>query len=203
MNYTIEIETNQCMNGCYQGQWLNKNKSDKKIKHFSPHPPQSSHLYKKHSKKITTSLLFLDRQKQLKFWWQLLLTVKPIRKVDPPDSAIRVNGHPESLNVVRAVSPSSKVWQVELNLVPTCFSHKCTFVQPHRHRANERFHSSCRLVVRGSKPSADVFVVQHLDFKSEIFFQLRLKRNLTFLMIMTRKGNLMPKVYFSLAGHVI
>lgn len=77
--------------------------------------------------------------------------------------------HPQSLNVVTAICSSGKIWQVELNLVPP-------LVQSHWHGTNERFYSCSGLVVWSSEPSSDIFVIEDLDFKSEVFFQLNLTK---------------------------
>ena len=76
-----------------------------------------------------------------------------------------MNLHSQSLDVVSPVSPPSEVGKVELDLVPT-------FVKPHGHCADERFHSCSRLVVRGSEPPPDVLIVQNLDFESEVLLQV-------------------------------
>jgi len=58
------------------------------------------------------------------------------------------------------------------------------------------------LVIRGSETTPDIFVVENLHLEGEILFELR-KGGDTFLMIMTRKGNLMPRVSFSFWGQVM
>lgn len=63
--------------------------------------------------------------------------------------------HSQRLGVVGPVGPPGEVRQVKLNLVPAV-------VQPHRHGADERLHSSCALIVTRPKPSPNVFIVQHL-----------------------------------------
>ena len=97
-------------------------------------------------------------------------------------------GDPKSLNIVASICSSCEIRQVELNLVPA-------LVQPHRHGTDERLDSGGRLVVGGPKSSPNVLIVQHLHLKCEIFFELNGKK-LTFLMIMTRKGSLIPRVSF-------
>ena len=77
-----------------------------------------------------------------------------------------------------------------------------TLIEPHGHGADEGLDSGGGLVIGGSEPPPDILIVEHLDFEGEVFFELYDAR-CTFLMIMTRKGSLMPKVYFSLTGHVI
>ena len=102
--------------------------------------------------------------------------------------------HSQSLNVVCAIRSTCEVGQVELNLVPP-------FVQTHRHRADERLDSGGGLVIGGPEASANIFVVEDLDFEREVFLELGL--GLTFLMIMTRKGSLMPRVLLDSAGQVM
>ncbi len=106
-----------------------------------------------------------------------------------------MNRHPQCLDIVASVSPSSKVRKVKLNLVPT-------LIQPHRHSANKRLYSCCRLVIRSSESSANVLIVKHLHFEGKIFFKLHDWLG-TFLMIMTRKGSLMPSVSCSFCGQVM
>lgn len=104
-------------------------------------------------------------------------------------------GDPECLYIVATISPSSEIRQVKLNLVPP-------LIQPHRHRADEWFHTRSRLVVWGSEPSPYVLIVQYLHFESKIFFELNEYAG-TFLMIMTRKGSLMPSVSLGFCGQVM
>lgn len=82
------------------------------------------------------SLLFLDWEEQLEFWWQLLLAVQPVGKIYPSDPAIRMNRYPQSLNVIASVRSTSEVRQVKLDLVPA-------FVQPHGHGTDKRLNSGC------------------------------------------------------------
>lgn len=65
------------------------------------------------------SLLFLNGQEQLEFRRQLFLAVQPVREVDPPDTAIGMNGHPQGFNVVRPIGPPCEIRQIELDLIPT------------------------------------------------------------------------------------
>ena len=69
----------------------------------------------------------------------------------------------QGLDVIGSVGSSSEVRKVELDLVPT-------LIEPHRHRTYERFNSGCSLVIRRSKSSPDILVVEHLHLKSEILF---------------------------------
>ncbi len=107
-----------------------------------------------------------------------------------------MNGHSEGFYVIASIGSSCEIRQVELNLVPS-------FIQPHGHGTNEWLHSGCRLIVWCSESSSHVFVIQYLHFESEIFFELSFNKICTFFMIMTKKGNLIPRVYFSLAGQVM
>lgn len=58
---------------------------------------------------MTNSLLFLDGQEELKFWWQLLLAVESVREINSTNSAIRMDGHPQCLNVVGPVGSTGKI----------------------------------------------------------------------------------------------
>ena len=58
------------------------------------------------------------------------------------------------------------------------------------------------MVIGSSESTSDILVIEYLDFESEVFLKLSEVR-FTFLMIMTRKGNLMPRVSFSLTGQVM
>ena len=114
---------------------------------------------------VTFLGLVLNRQEELELRWKLLLRVQPIREVDPSNSAIGVNLHSQSLNVVGTVRPSREIGQVELNLVPA-------LVETHGHRTNERLHSRRGLVVGCSKPTADILIVKHLNLKAEVLLQV-------------------------------
>ena len=103
--------------------------------------------------------------------------------------------HSQRLNVVRTISSSCEVREVELDLVPS-------FVESHRHGTNERLYSSSRLIVRSPEASSDVFVVEDLHLESEVLFELGVS-GLTFLMIMTRKGSLIPRVLLLSEGQVM
>lgn len=105
---------------------------------------------------------------------------------------------PEGFDVVGSVGSSCEIRQVELNLIPA-------LVQTHGHRANEGLYSGGALVVRSSEPTAHVLVVQHLHFEGEVLLQLYQLNTtaLTFLMIMTKKGSLIPKVLLASAGQVM
>ncbi len=99
-----------------------------------------------------------------------------------------MDGDPQGLDIVAAVGSAGEVGQVELDLVPA-------LVQPHGHGTDEGLDAGGGLVVGGSEPPAHVLVVQHLHLEGEVFFELS-GWGLTFLMIMTKKGSLMPRVSF-------
>lgn len=103
--------------------------------------------------------------------------------------------NPKSFYIVRPVGSPGKIGQVELNLIPS-------LIQPHRHSANEWFDSGGRLIIRCSESPPDILIIEDLHFEGKIFFKLSYDDG-TFLMIMTRKGSLIPSVYDSLAGQVI
>ena len=73
----------------------------------------------------------------------------------------------QRLNVVGAVGAACEVRQVELDLVPA-------FVEPHRHRADERLDASGGLVIGSSKPTSHIFIIQDLNFERKVLFQLGL-----------------------------
>jgi hypothetical protein len=68
-----------------------------------------------------------------------------------------------------------------------------TLIESHGHCADEGLDAGGGLVVGRSKPPPDVLVIQNLDLKGEVLLELNGKR-FTFLMIITRKGSLMPNV---------
>ena len=110
--------------------------------------------------------------------------------------------HSQCLYVIRSVGSSGEVRQVELNLVPSYVINVSTFVQSHWHCADEGLHPRCRLIVRCSEPSPYVLIVQDLHFEGEILFELSVGGS-TFLMLMTRKVSLMPRVSLSFWGQVM
>ena len=113
----------------------------------------------------TVLRLVLNRQEELELRRELLLGVKPIGKVDSSDSAVCVNRNSQCLDVVCAVSPSSEVRQVELNLVPP-------LVQAHGHGTNEGLHPRRGLIIRSPKSTADVLVVEYLNLETEVLLQV-------------------------------
>jgi hypothetical protein len=76
----------------------------------------------------------LHRQKELKLRRQLVLAIQAVRKVNAPHSAVGVNLHSQSLYVVRAVSSTGEIREIELNLIPA-------LIQSHGHGADERLHA--------------------------------------------------------------
>ncbi len=122
--------------------------------------------------------------------------------------------HSQRLDVVGAVRPACEIWQVKLDLVPTV-------VQPHGHRADEGLDTGRALIVTRPEPPPHVLIVQYLkhithSHVSDIAHQLgmiwrnqsstwtsNVKYFLRFLMIITRKGSLMPRVFLGSAGHVM
>ena len=73
--------------------------------------------------------------------------------------------HTEGLDIVGAIGASSEVGQIELDLVPS-------FVQTHRHGADEWFHSGCALVVTRSESATHILVVKHLHFEGEVLLEI-------------------------------
>ena len=105
-----------------------------------------------------------------------------------------MDGHPQGLNVIAAIGPASEIRQVELNLVPS-------LIKPHGHSTDEGLDSGSGLVVGCPEPPANVLVVKNLHFEGEVLLELS-GVAFTFLMIMTRKGSLIPSVSFSCWGQV-
>ena len=141
------------------------------------------------------SLLFLDRKEKLELGRKLFFRIKPVWEVNASNSAIGVNGDPQSFNIIASVCSACEIWKIELNLIPS-------FVKSHGHGAYKRLHTSCALIIWCTESSTNVFIVEDLYFKREILLELH-ECMCTFLMIMTRKGNLMPSVSLSFWGQVM
>ena len=71
----------------------------------------------------------------------------------------------ECFDIVGAVGSSSEVRKIELDLVPA-------FVQSHGHGADKRLDPGSALVVRRSKSSAHIFIVQDLHFEGEVLLEV-------------------------------
>ena len=71
----------------------------------------------------------------------------------------------QRLNVIRTIGTTSEVTQVELNLIPT-------LIQTHWHSTDEWLDTGRRLIVRGAEATTNILIIQHLDFKGEIFLQI-------------------------------
>ena len=106
-----------------------------------------------------------DWQEELELWWQLIFSVKSVREVDSPDSAVGVDLNPQGLYVVRTIRSPREIGQVELDLVPT-------FIQPHRHRANEWLHTSGRLIIGSTESSPYTLIIEYLYLECEVFLQV-------------------------------
>ena len=76
-----------------------------------------------------------------------------------------MNLNPNSLHVVRSISPTSEVRQIELNLVPP-------FVQAHWHGTNEWLNSRCGLIIRCAESSLDSFIIENLYLECEILIEI-------------------------------
>ena len=129
------------------------------------------------------------------------------------DSHVVTHGNLQCLNIVCPISSASEISQVELDLVPTV-------VQPHRHSTYERLDTCCGLIVRGPEPPPDILIIKDLRRKRKwvetakdilitdlnehvLTWTSKEKYFFMFLMIMTRKGSLIPRVFCGSAGHVI
>ena len=75
-----------------------------------------------------------DWQEQFEFWGELVFCVESVGEINSSNSAVGVNLHSKSFNIVGTVSSSSEIGQVELNLVPA-------LIESHGHCANERLYS--------------------------------------------------------------
>lgn len=76
-----------------------------------------------------------------------------------------MDGDTQGLNIITAIGSPGEIRKIKLNLVPA-------LVKPHRHSADEGFHSSSRLVIGCSEPSANIFVIQYLNLEGEVFLEL-------------------------------
>jgi len=144
---------------------------------------------------ILLSLLLLNRQEELELRWKFLLGVKSVRKVYSTNTTIGMNCHTQSFYIVATVSPTGEIRQIELNLIPS-------LIQPHWHGADKWFNPCGWLIIGGTETSSNVLIIKNLHLKSEVFFKLDVMM-VTFLMIITRKGSLMPNVSLSFCGQVM
>lgn len=60
-----------------------------------------------------------DGQEQLELRRKLLLRVQAVGKVNPADAAVRVDLHPQGLDVVGTVRSAREIAKVKLDLVPS------------------------------------------------------------------------------------
>jgi len=109
--------------------------------------------------------LILDREVQLELCRQLVFRVQSVGEVHSADSAVGMDLNPESLDVVGAIGAAGKVRQVELDLVPAV-------IQSHWHGADEGLDSCRALVIASTETPPNILVIQHLNFKCEIFLQV-------------------------------
>jgi len=73
--------------------------------------------------------------------------------------------HAEGLNVVGTIGAASEIRQIELDLVPS-------FIEAHGHGTDEGLHASRGLVVGRAETTTDVLVIEDLNLKSEILFEI-------------------------------
>jgi len=76
-----------------------------------------------------------------------------------------MNLNPCSFNIASSISPSSKVTQVDLNLIPA-------IIQTQRHGAVEGTDPSAGLEVAGAEPPSEVFIIQDFHLESEVALQI-------------------------------
>jgi hypothetical protein len=106
-----------------------------------------------------------DRQEQFELWGKLIFGIEPIREINSSNSAVCVDLHTESLDIVGTVSSTSEIRQVKLNLVPA-------FIKSHGHCANEGLDTSSGLIVGSSESTSDGLVVEYLDLECEVFLEV-------------------------------
>ena len=104
-------------------------------------------------------------QEKFELWWELIFSVESVWEVNSSDSAVSMDLNSESFYVVCTISSSGEIRQVELNLVPS-------FIESHRHCAYEWLYPCSWLVVWCSESTSYWFVIQYLNFESEIFLQV-------------------------------
>jgi len=109
--------------------------------------------------------LFLNGKEKLKFRRKFLFRVETIAKINASNSAVCMDLHAQSFNIISTVGTASEIRKIELDLIPA-------IIQPHRHCANEGLHTSGGLIVRGTETSAYILIIQYLHFKSEILLQI-------------------------------
>lgn len=80
----------------------------------------------------------LDWKVELELRRQLLLRVEAVREVDSAEPAVRMNLHPQRLDVICAVRPFCQISKVQLDVVPA-------IVEFQRHRADIWLHPCDRL----------------------------------------------------------
>ena len=71
------------------------------------------------------------------------------------DAASDAHLNSQRFDVVRSVSTSSEIRQIELNLIPS-------IIQTHGHRANEGLDACRGLIVAGTETAANVSIVENL-----------------------------------------
>jgi hypothetical protein len=57
---------------------------------------------------------YLNRQEKLEFRWELLFRVEPVTEVDTTNAAVGMDLDSKGLDVISAVSTTSKIRKVEL-----------------------------------------------------------------------------------------
>ena len=71
----------------------------------------------------------------------------------------------KSLDIISSIRTTGEIRKIKLDLIPA-------FIQTHWHCANERLHSSRRLIVRRTKPPLDALVVENLYLECEILIEI-------------------------------
>ena len=75
-----------------------------------------------------------NRQEQFEFRGKLVFCIESIGEINSSNSAVSVNLHSQSFDIVGSVRSSGEIRKVELNLVPA-------LIKSHGHGANERLYS--------------------------------------------------------------
>jgi len=104
-------------------------------------------------------------QEKLELWWKLILSVESVREIDSSNSAVCMNLNSQGLYVVGTISSSGEIRQVELNLIPA-------FIKSHWHGTDEWLDSCGTLIIGGSESSSHALIIEYLDLKSEVLFQV-------------------------------
>lgn len=108
---------------------------------------------------------FLDWKKELELRRKLFFRIQTIREIYAANTAVCMDLNSECFYIISTISTSGEVREIELDLIPS-------FIEPHGHCTNERFDTRRWLVVWRAKTASHALIIQHLNFKREILFQV-------------------------------